>query len=673
MTTSRFRTLLARLRGRRAGPAQPEEATRLPKVVIVGSPNVGKSLLFNRLTGSYVVVSNYPGTTVEVSRGTVTTAAGRCEVVDTPGIYSLAPITDEERVTLDLLLREQPRTVVHVIDAKNIQRMLGLTLQLADAGLPVVLVLNMADEARLAGIRIDVRRLEQTLGIPVVETVATTGAGVREVIARMAEAQPATACRVSFEPAIETAIRQATPLLSAPSPLAKRMRALLLLQAAPAVEGLLCGEAEQSQAEPITRIAETARRSLAHAIRYHATLATQQAVDRILPDAVQFPAGSALVLRERISRWLMRPLTGIPMLLLVLYFGLYQFVGSFGAGTLVDFLQNTVFGLYITPWVDRLIQAIIPWPLWRDLFIGPYGFITLGVRYAVALIFPIVGTFFLAFSLLEDSGYLPRLAMLLDRIFKKIGLNGRAVIPMVLGLGCDTMATIVTRTLETTRERIIASLLLALAVPCSAQMGVILGLLAGHPAGLVVWVGVILLVFLVAGTLAARFLPGERPRFYMEIPPLRWPRLGNVCAKTYARMVWYFCEVFPLFLLASLLIWVGQITGLFQLCVRGLTPLVHVMGLPDQTAVAFLFGFFRRDYGAAGLYDLQKSGALDGNQLVVAAITLTLFLPCVAQLLIMKKERGLQFALISALGITVIALAIGLLVHLLLVATGIRL
>jgi ferrous iron transport protein B len=669
--------LVARLAGKRR-EARPQQAgagggASLPKVMIVGAPNVGKSLLFNRLTGSYVVVSNYPGTTVEVSRGVLDTSAGRFEVVDTPGIYSLTPITAEEHVTLAVLLAEKPRAVVHVIDAKNLQRMLGLTLQLADAGLPVVLALNMADEARMLGIRIDAPRLEQILRIPVVVTVATTGAGIRELASRLPHAQPAAGTRILFDPHLETAISSISGLLDASGPLASRVRALLLLQTAPAENGLLCGETEKKQANPIARIAAAARRDRSHSINYHATISVQQTVDRILGETVAFPSQAAPGFREQLSRWLMRPFPGIPILLLVLYFGLYQFVGSFGAGTLVDFLQDTVFSGYVTPWVDRLIGALIPWQVLRDLFIGPYGIVTLGIRYAVALIFPIVGTFFIAFSILEDSGYLPRLAMLLDRIFKKIGLNGRAVIPMVLGLGCDTMAMIVTRTLETTREKVIASLLLALAVPCSAQMGVIVGLLAGRPKALLVWFGVILLIFLAAGMLAARFLPGERPRFYMELPPLRWPRFGNVIAKTYARMVWYFKEVFPLFILASVLIWVGQITGLFQTVVRGLTPLVRWMGLPDQAAVAFLFGFFRRDYGAAGLYDLQKAGALQGNQLVVASITLTLFLPCVAQLLIMRKERGLRFALVSAAGITVVALAVGLLVNAVLTGTGVRL
>ena len=291
----------------------------------------------------------------------------------------------------------------------------------------------------------------------------------------------------------------------------------------------------------------------------------------------------------------------------------------------------------------------------------------------MAIVLPIVNTFFLAFPVLEDSGYLPRLAMLLDRLFKKIGLTARAVIPLVPGLGCDTMAVLVTRTLETRREKPIAALLLALAVPCSAQMGVILGLLGSHPAGLAVWGAVIVGVFIAAGFLAARFMSGDPPSFYMELFPLRLPRPGNVLVKTYSRMVWYFKEVLPLFLLASVLIWLGQITGLFQLLVGGLAHVVRLLGLPDEAAVAFLFGFFRRDYGAAGLYDLQSTGALAGNQLVVAAITPTLFLLCIAQLLIMKKERGTGLVLLSAAGTTAIALVVGVATHLALEGLGVRL
>ena len=326
--------------------------------------------------------------------------------------------------------------------------------------------------------------------------------------------------------------------------------------------------------------------------------------------------------------------------------------------------RQAIFEERINPWITSLFTAYVPWQIVRDLFVGEYGMFTLGLRYSVAIILPIVGTFFFAFSIMEDSGYFPRMAMLIDRLFKKIGLNGRAVIPMVLGFGCDTMATMVTRVLETKRERIIATLLLALAVPCSAQLGVILGILSAKPGALLIWALFITGIFLLIGFLTAKLLPGEGPSFYMEIPPLRLPKLGNVLVKTYTRMQWYFAEIVPLFIVASILIWIGNLTGLFQILVNVFKPLVKFMGLPPEAAVVFLFGFFRRDYGAAGLYDM--SAQLTGTQMVVAASALTLFLPCVAQFLMMKKERGLGTALaISAFIFPFAFLMGGVLYHLL--------
>jgi ferrous iron transport protein B len=300
---------------------------------------------------------------------------------------------------------------------------------------------------------------------------------------------------------------------------------------------------------------------------------------------------------------------------------------------------------------------LVPWRAIQELLVGEYGVWTLGVTYAVALILPIVTFFFLMFALLEDTGYLPRLAMLIDRAFKWLGLNGRAVIPIVLGFGCDTMATVVTRIQETRRERILTTFLLTLAIPCSAQLGVVLALLAMHPKGLLIWAGVLVATFLLIGWLAAQVLPGTPAPFYMELPPMRLPRFSNVMLKTLARLHWYFLEVFPLFLLASVLIWIGQLTGLFERAVRALIPVVQALGLPADAAVAFLFGFFRRDYGAAGLYRLNEQGALTGNQLLIAAVVLTLFVPCVAQFLVTIKERGLR----AALAMFVLALAIAFL------------
>jgi len=654
--------------------------TGLARILIVGSPNVGKSVLFNRLTGRYVTVSNYPGTTVAISRGRSKILSGRFEVVDTPGMYSLSPITEEERVACTLLMTEDAQVVLHVIDAKNIERMLGLTLQLIEAGMSVILVLNIADEARELGIRIDARGLSEILGIPVVETVATTGEGIGELTVEIGKTQgkarraAETGLKIDYGPALEKLICEVAERLGGGGEkVSARTRALLLLQEEPGEMHRLTEQTGQDQAGRIAEIVSRARKELEHSVNYHATLAARRMVDRILDPAVSFPAEHRVSFRERLSRLCMHPLTGIPLLLVVLYFGLYKFVGGFGAGTVVDFVEATVFEQYVNPWFEWAVSAVVPWQIVRDLFIGEYGIFTLGLRYAVAIVLPIVATFFIAFSILEDSGYLPRLAMLIDRVFKKIGLNGRAVIPIVLGFGCDTMATMVTRTLETRREKIIASALLALAIPCSAQLGVILGLLSGHPYALLTWAIFVGLTFLLAGVLGARLLPGPKPSFYMELPPLRLPKIGNVAVKTYSRVVWYFKEVLPLFILASVFIWIGQVTGIFQLAVRGLVPAVNALGLPDGASVAFLFGFFRRDYGAAGLFDLQKGGAMSGAQLAVAAITLTLFLPCIAQFLIMKKERGWRFTLATSGGILVTAFSVGFLANALFTVLKVRL
>jgi ferrous iron transport protein B len=647
---------LLRLLGVTEGVPVAPPADSAGKILIVGSPNVGKSLLFNRLTGRYVTVSNYPGTTVEVTSGLLRTAGKVFEVIDTPGIYSFNPITAEERVTYDYLFGEKVQAVIHVVDSKNLERMLPLTLQLAEAGLPLILVLNMTDEAHDLGMTIEVDQLRERLGIPVIPTTATTSAGVRELITELSRGVPAAAFRIDYGPLLEQGVEAVTAQIGATGHLAPRTVAVLLLQSDKAgFDSLLPGRSLDQTAAVLSTVADVQRR-LDHSAYYYASYALKRQVANLLSETVRCPPVGARPFRERLSRRLMQPLYGIPLLLLVLYFGLYQFVGVFGAGFLVDVIQKA-FTAHVSPWADRLIGALIPWPVLRELFIGEYGVIPLGLRYALAIIFPIVGTFFVAFSILEDSGYLPRLAMLIDRVFKKIGLNGRAVIPIVLGFGCGTMATMVTRTLETRRERIIATFLLALAIPCSAQMGVILGVMAGHPGALGVWLGFVAMVFLTAGFLAARLIPGQGPSFYMELPPLRLPRPANVLVKTMSRMTWYFKEVLPLFILASVLIWIGQLTGVFDFLIRCLQPVVRLMDLPPETARIFLFGFFRRDYGAAGLYDLQATGILNANQLAVAAIALTLFLPCVAQFLIMGKERGWRIA--AAIGALTLGLAVG--------------
>ena len=421
--------------------------------------------------------------------------------------------------------------------------------------------------------------------------------------------------------------------------LSPRSLALLLLQKDPAIWSTLAQDHRQEQ--EIEILLTVAQNQLKYPVDLAIAEARQKQAHSLESLTIEATKPTASSFKETLHQLTVNPLTGFPVLMLVLYFGVYKFVGEFGAGELVDRIEGFFEG-QINPVVNQIVPQIIPWQPIQDLIANDYGIITLGIRYATAIVLPIVATYFLMFSLLEDSGYLPRISLMLDRLFKKMGLSGRAVIPMVLGLGCDTMATMVTRTLETKRERLIATFLLAIAVPCAAQWGVILGLLAQKPAALMVWGGLILAIFLVMGLLSAKLFPGETGAFYLEIPPLRVPKLRNILTKTWIRMKWYFWEILPLFIWASVFIWLGKLTGLFDLIVRGIEPFAVAMGMPSTTAPVFLYGFFRRDYGAAGLFDMQQQGGLTGNQLVIAAIVLTLFLPCIAQLQIMIKERGLK-------------------------------
>jgi ferrous iron transport protein B len=636
----------------------------LPTLLIVGSPNVGKSVLFNHLTGIYATVANYPGTTVEVMRGKTRLGDQTVAIVDTPGMYNLLPITEEERVARAMLLDELVRVVVHVVDAKNLERMLPMTLQLIEAGRPVILVVNLMDEAERLGLQIDITGLQARLGIPVIGTALATGRGRREIkqaihtaliTNSMATGSQTTTQLVRYPEVVEEILAEIEQHLELTYPLTRRAIALLYLQGDAEIRRLVAGQ-EPEQAAAIEEMFSSHPVKTSQALRLAVAKAQRQAAVEILATVFHQADSRNTPFAARLSDILIRPITGLPIFLAVIFL-LYQFIGVLGAQVLVEWLETVVFEAHINPWINSFVDTWIAWPALRDLIGGEFGVVTLGLRYAFAIVLPIVATFFLAFSLIEDSGYLPRLALLIDRVFKKIGLNGRAVIPLVLGFGCDTMATITTRTLETRRERVIATLLLSLAIPCSAQLGVMLGLMAGQPALLVVWLAVMSGVFLLTGYLAARLVPGEKPVFYIELPPLRLPRPRNILVKTYTRMEWYLREVFPLFILASLLIWIGRLIGLFELAVDALVPIVRWLGLPEQTAVAFLFGFFRRDYGAAGLYDLQAT--MNSAQLLVAVVTMTLFIPCIAQFMVTVKERGWKTALGMAVFIFPFALLVG--------------
>ena len=572
------------------------------RIALVGQPNVGKSVVFGRLTGRYVTVSNYPGTTVAVTRGRAPIGAEVCDVIDTPGVNSLdGAISEDEVITRDVVAGDQSDLIVQVADARNVRRALMLTSQLAVFGKPMVLALNMVDEAFARGISIDAAALSAELRIPVIELVAVEGRGLPEL-----------------RDALTSAARPHVP------------------------------------AHPLASDRAVWAHELTERVRCVSTL-------------------SLAYVQEALARATRRPLTGLPILAVVLY-ALYLFVGVFGAQTLVKLVEDGLFGTWINPAATWLVDRFIPVPLARDFLVGQYGLITMGVTYAIAIVLPVVATFFLMFGFLEDSGYIPRLAIFCDRIFRVMGLNGKAVLPMVLGLGCDTMATMTTRILGTPKERLIAILLLALGIPCSAQLATILGILGGVSVwALLTLFTVVLGQMFVVGWLAARVLKGERSEFILELPPIRWPRIGNLLTKTRLRIWWYLGEAVPLFLVGTVLLFVlDRIGALEWISAAGRPVVTGLLGLPPATAQILVMGFLRRDYGAAGLFQLAHTGQLTGVQAVVALTVMTLFVPCVANFLMMVRERGLKtgFAIVGV--ITPIAVFTGAGLNYVLHALGVQ-
>jgi ferrous iron transport protein B len=607
-------------------------------IALVGQPNVGKSVIFQALTGHYVTVSNYPGTTVELTRGAARDIPNTT-VIDTPGVITLPPHTEDEFVTAKVLLHEPLRAILQVGDAKNLRRTLMLAIQLAEMGLPMALALNMMDEAAKRGISIDHGMIEEQMQIRVVPTVAIHGEGIQELTQETSEAS-AHSFHLQYPEILERTIEQIEAILP-PCPISKRSMALLWVSDDPVVLAWLKDHVEPEILSKLHKVNEGLKSSLNEAPSTIIFRTRFDYVDR-LTKIVQKETGAGWKsFAATLGQLSIHPLWGMIILVFVLY-GMYWFVGVFGAGILVGLLEEKLFGQIINPWVTDTITRLIPIPLISDLFVGEFGLWTMGMTYALALILPIVTTFFLAFSLLEDSGYLPRLAVLTNRLFRRIGLNGKAVLPMVLGLGCVTMATLTTRVLETKRDRLLVILLLALAVPCSAQLGVVMGMLASVSfTATLIWMIVVLGVLLAVGWIAAKVIPGERTSLLLELPPIRWPMLSGVLTKTLVRLEWYTKEVVPLFLLGAAIMFAMDKTGLLAILTQIGEPLVKGwLGLPPEASQAFLLGFMRRDFGATNLFRMASNGLLSSSQVVVSMVTITLFVPCIAALLMIAKSRG---------------------------------
>ncbi|MEW6064372.1 MAG: ferrous iron transport protein B [Bacillota bacterium] len=591
-------------------------------IVLVGNPNVGKSVFFNYLTGRYNDVANFPGTTTNVICG----RSGQDAVTDTPGVYGLSSFNEEEKITRDIVLHGD--ILVNIVDAVHLERDLFLTKQLIDTGLPVLVVLNMMDEAEHQGIKIDLRVLRELLGVPVLATAAVEGRGMAQLKEAIRSARAGRVLPVVQEKLAE---------LPADIPHPEK---LLILEGDPVV-------AARFGVDPgkYRELIYGARRQWVNEL-------VAMSIKETRPEEAW---GAVL------SRWMIQPPTGIPLLLLTLWV-LYQLVGVFVAQTVVGFTEGILMGEYFQPAVRALVDRLVaPESAVNQILVGDFGVITMTVTYLLGLLFPLVLGFNLVLALLEDTGYLPRIATLLDRILTSFGLNGQAVIPLVLGFGCVTMALMSTRLLGSDRERRIATIILALTVPCSAQLAIIATMLAGLGPGYAVVYGLIIFsVFITGGVLLNRFVPGQSTSLWIDLPPLRLPKPGNVLKKSWLKSYEFIIEAAPLFALGALCLGLLNVSGSLSAIENALVPLtVNWLGLPKEAASGFIMGVIRREFGTAGLFTFPMSDM----QKLVALTTITLFVPCIASAMVIYKERGWREGTAIWAGVIAVAFFIGGLVN----------
>ncbi|MDA8233239.1 MAG: ferrous iron transport protein B [Clostridia bacterium] len=570
------------------------------KIVLAGNPNVGKSVFFNAFTGLYVDVSNYPGTTLEISHGLYK----KDVVIDTPGVYGISSFNDEERIARDIILSAD--VVINIVDAVHLERDLFLTQQIIDTGVPTVVALNMVDEAQRRGIKIDIDLLSDLLGVPVVPTVATRKVGLEQLENTIERAR-----RGNIDFHLDERLKSMVDRVGSQG------EALLILESDPIV-------AKRHGLEPGND-------------REEIYLARRERVNDIIGHVVsEVSQGASFA--TRLGRWMINPLTGIPILALALW-AMYELIGVFIAGDVVEITEEVIMQGMYEPYIKGLVGRFVSeGSVLGTILIGEFGLLTMTVTYLLGLLLPLVIGFYLSLSAFEDSGYLPRIATLADRVMNFLGLNGRAVIPIILGFGCVTMATITTRMLGSERERRIATFLLALTIPCSAQMAVIASLLVGVGGSYALLYAVAILTLLAfAGTVLNRLMAGQSTPLLIDLPPLRLPMLENVVKKTTTKSIGFLKEAAPLFALGSLIISTLQVTGLLVALQNLLSPLtVGWLNLPKEAAQAFIMGFVRRDFGAAGLSNME----LTAIQTVIGLVVITIFVPCIASTLVIFKERG---------------------------------
>jgi len=579
---------------------QPGRSEAEMLVLLMGNPNVGKSAIFARLTGAHVIASNYPGTTVSFTEGRMELDGLPCRIVDVPGTYTLDPTSPAEQVAVEML--QKGDRVINVVDATNLERNLNLTLELVGSGVPMVVALNMWDEALEHGIRIDAEELSRRLGVPVVPTCAISGEGIRALRESLKAARRGTVEREGLD--------------------------------------------------------------------------RWQAIGRIVEGVQQIEHRHPTIGQE-LSHATVHPIMG-PIFALFVLAASFEVVRTIGEA-LIGYVAEPLLNRLWLPLIGRLSALLGSGGLLHDLLVGQlvdgqvsfgesFGVLTTGVYIPFAAVLPYVFAFYLVLGILEDSGYLPRLGVLTDNVMHRLGLHGLAIVPMMLGLGCNVPGALALRVLETRKQRFIAATLLAICVPCMAQTAMVVGLLGKYGAlGLLPVFGTLLALWVGLGALLKRLLPGPTPEILVDIPPYRLPYWKALVKKLWMRLRGFLTEAVPFVLLGVLAVNVLYVLGVVEFLSRLFAPVItHLLGLPSEAIAALLVGFLRKDVAVGMLAPL----GLSLKQLIVASVVLTAYFPCAATFVMLYRELGAADMARSAAIMLVVAFGTGGLLNMIMSGLG---
>jgi len=570
----------------------------MKKILLMGNPNVGKSAIFSRLTGARVVISNYPGTTVEFMQGHIRLRGEEALVIDVPGTYTIKPTNKAEEVAVQMLGRDGD-IVINVVDATNLERNLYLTLQLIESGIPMVIALNMWDDTKHCGIEINLEKLKAILDVPVILTCGLSGEGIKELVESLSKAKPREKKISSAE---------------------KRWQEI----------GKIIGEIQK----------------LHH--RHHTFLDSLQDLS-------------------------IKPSTGIPIAIAVLFLS-FQIIRFIGEG-LISYLFEPLFKNLWAPLMLKLSSILDPGTFLHQILIGKlienqidfgqsFGLLTTGLFVPLAMVLPYIFSFYIVLGLLEDAGYLPRLAVLVDNIMHHLGLHGYAIIPMMLGLGCNVPGALATRLLEGRREKFIAATLMAIAIPCMAQTAMIIGLVGERGGGYVAIIfSTLFLVLVLKGLLLNKLLKGRSPEILIEIPPYRSPQFQAVIKKLWMRIRGFLTAAIPYVLLGILFVNILYALKIIDFLSRLFSPiLTGIWGLPREAISALIVGFLRKDVAVGMLGPLN----LTTKQLIIGSTVLAIYFPCIATFIVLIRELGIKDMVKSALLMILTAIIVGGLMNLIL-------